>query len=121
MASTRKNRIELLQGTLDMLILQTLALEPMHGWGISQRIQQISRDVLQVNQGSLYPALHRLEEKGWIDAEWGVSENNRQAKYYALTPLGRKQLRHELSTWARFAEAVGKVVQATEKPAWIQG
>ena len=87
-----RQKQDLLQGTLDMLILQTLALEPMHGWGISQRIQQISRDVLRVNQGSLYPALHRLEQQGWIDAEWDASENNRQAKYYRLTRNGRRQL-----------------------------
>jgi PadR family transcriptional regulator PadR len=80
----------------------------------------VTADTFEIQEGVLYPALHRLEEKGWIDSEWGVSENNRQAKYYALTPLGRKQLRHELSTWARFADAVGKIVSATEKPAWVQ-
>ena len=85
----RKPKSDLLQGTLDLLILKTLELEPMHGWGISQRIQQISESVLQVNQGSLYPALHRLEEHGWITANWKTSENNRQAKYYALTKRGR--------------------------------
>src|SRR5271166_3971163 len=86
---------DLLQGTLDLLILKTLALEPMHGWGISQRIQQVSRDSLQVQQGSLYPALHRLEQQGWIASEWGTSENNRRAKYYRLTDSGRKQLKIE--------------------------
>src|SRR5215510_1137569 len=87
-----KTKSDLLQGTLDMLILKTLALEPMHGWGVSQRIQQISSGVLNINQGSLYPALYRLEDQGWIEAEWGSSDNNRQAKYYKLTRAGRKQL-----------------------------
>ena len=89
MASTPQS--DVLQGTLDLLILKTLALQPMHGWGISQRIQQVSNDVLQVNQGSLYPALHRLEVKGWIAASWGTSENNRRAKFYHLTAEGRRQ------------------------------
>jgi PadR family transcriptional regulator len=87
-----KTKSDLLQGTLDMLILKTLALEPMHGWGVSQRIQQISSGVLNINQGSLYPALYRLEDQGWIEAEWGSSDNNRQAKFYKLTRAGRKQL-----------------------------
>jgi PadR family transcriptional regulator, regulatory protein PadR len=95
-----------LQGSLDMLVLRTLLREPMHGWGISQRIQLLSRDILRVNQGSLYPALHRLEEKGWIAAEWGTSENNRRAKFYRLTATGRKQLERETSSWKDFAEAV---------------
>ena len=95
-----------LQGSLDMLVLRTLVREPMHGWGISQRIQLLSRDILKVNQGSLYPALHRLEEKGWISAEWGTSENNRRAKFYRLTAAGRKQLERETSSWEDFAEAV---------------
>lgn len=111
MAKTSKS--DLLQGTLDMLILKTLALGPQHGWGISQRIQQISEDVLQVNQGSLYPALHRLEEQGLIDAEWGVSDANRQAKYYNLTRAGRKQLDVEAAQWARITAAVGRVLDAT--------
>jgi PadR family transcriptional regulator, regulatory protein PadR len=97
---------ELLQGTLDLLILKTLSLGPEHGWGVAQRIQQMSRSVLQVNQGSLYPALHRLEEQGWIDAEWGVSDNNRRAKYYRLTAAGRKQLARETQSWTQFAAAV---------------
>ncbi|HEY3988698.1 MAG TPA: PadR family transcriptional regulator [Acidobacteriaceae bacterium] len=101
---------DLLQGTLDLLILRTLALEPMHGWGIAQRIQQLSRDVLQVGQGSLYPALHRLEYKGWIRAEWGTSENNRQARYYSLTRAGKKQLASELATWDRLSTAVALVL-----------
>jgi PadR family transcriptional regulator PadR len=104
---------DLLQGTLDMLILKTLALEPMHGWGISQRIQQISRDVLQINQGSLYPALHRLEQQGWIRSEWGVSENNRRARYYRLTPAGRRQLAEETANWERLAAAVTRILQTT--------
>ncbi len=102
--------IDLLQGTLDLLILKTLALEPMHGWGVAQRIQQLSQDVLQIGQGSLYPALYRLEYKGWIRSEWGKSENNRKAKFYRLTPAGRKQLEAELATWDRLSFAVGLVL-----------
>ena len=102
---------DLLQGTLDLLILRTLSGEPMHGWGISQRIQQVSKDVLQVNQGSLYPALHRLEQQGWIQAEWGESENNRRAKYYALTRAGKKQLDTELANWERLSSAIALVVR----------
>ena len=101
---------DLLQGTLDLLILRTLSSEPMHGWGISQRIQQLSKDVLQVNQGSLYPALHRLEQQGLIASEWGASENNRQAKYYELTRLGRKQLAAETENWERVAQAVARIL-----------
>ncbi len=107
------SRSDLLQGTLDVLILKTLANGQMHGWGISQRIQQLSEDVLAVNQGSLYPALHRLEEKGWIAAEWGSSENNRKARFYGLTRLGRRQLAEETESWERFAAAVGRVLAAT--------
>lgn len=101
---------DLLQGTLDLLILQTLASGPMHGWGVAQRIQQISKDMLQIGQGSLYPALHRLEYKGWISADWGNSENNRRAKFYELTETGRKQLETELETWTRLSEAIGLVL-----------
>ena len=101
---------DLLQGTLDLLILRTLALEPMHGWGIALRIQQLSREVLQVGQGSLYPALHRLEYKGWIRADWGISDNNRRARYYALTRAGKKQLDAELATLDRLSTAVGLVL-----------
>ena len=97
---------DVLQGTLDLLILKALSLEPMHGWGVAQRIQDVSGNVLQVNQGSLYPALHRLEHRGWIAAEWGTSENNRRAKFYRLTATGRKQLAAEQATWRRFAGAV---------------
>lgn len=106
-----KQKRELLQGTLDLLILKTLALEPMHGWGISQRIEQISQGVLSINQGSLYPALHRLEKQGWISSEWGSSENNRQAKYYNLTPTGKKQLAEETENWEQLATAVTLILQ----------
>lgn len=101
---------ELLQGTLDLLILKTLETGPRHGWGISLRIQAVSEDVLQVNQGSLYPALHRLEQQGLIAAQWGASENNRQAKYYELTRLGRKQLEAERKNWERLAGAVARIL-----------
>src|SRR6185503_1600529 len=106
-----KQKSDLLQGTLDMLILKTLALEPMHGWGISQRIQQISNGVLNINQGSLYPALYRLEQQGWISAEWGSSENNRQAKFYALTRTGRKQLTEETENWERLSTAISQILE----------
>ena len=105
------NQIDLLQGTLDLLILKTLALEPMHGWGIAQRIQQISQDVLQVGQGSLYPALHRLEQRGWIGAEWSTSDNNRRAKFYSLTRTGKNQLEKEMGEWERLSAAIAMVLQ----------
>jgi PadR family transcriptional regulator, regulatory protein PadR len=105
---------ELLQGTLDMLILKIVALAPVHGYGISQRIRQISRDVLQVQQGSLYPALHRLERRGWLEATWGESENGRQAKFYKLSAKGRRQLTKEESNWQRLAEAVMLIMQTAE-------
>jgi PadR family transcriptional regulator PadR len=105
-----KPKSDLLQGTLDVLILKTLELGAMHGWGISQRIQQVSESVLQVNQGSLYPALHRLEEQGLIEAEWGASENNRQAKYYALTASGKKQLADDTENWSRLSGAVDRIL-----------
>ncbi len=108
-----KQKSELLQGTLDLLILKTLALQPMHGWGITQRIQQISDGVLQVNQGSLYPALVRLEQQGWISSEWGTSENNRQAKYYKLTRSGRKQLNEETDNWKRVSNAIEQILGAS--------
>src|SRR6266446_6964292 len=107
----RQSRLDLLQGTLDLLVLRTLETSPMHGWAISQRIQQISQDVLQVNQGSLYPALHRLEHQGWIKAEWGVSELGRRARFYGLTVSGRKQLEHETDNWARLTAAIGRVLE----------
>jgi transcriptional regulator len=102
---------DVLQGTLDLLILKTVALEPMHGWGIAQRIQQVSRDVLRIQQGSLYPALYRLERKKWIRAEWGASENNRKAKFYALTNAGRQQLEKEMVDWDRLSSAVAMILQ----------
>jgi PadR family transcriptional regulator, regulatory protein PadR len=107
-----KEKSDLLQGTLDMLILKALQLEPMHGFGISVRIRQISRDVLQVEQGSLYPALYRLEEQGWITSEWGTSENNRKAKFYSLTRLGRRQLESEQANWSRLSSAINLVLDA---------
>lgn len=103
--------IDLPQGTLDLLILRTLALEPLHGWAISERIHQISSKVLFVQQGSLYPALHRLERKGWIKARWGSSENNRRAKFYELTRPGRKQLELEESTWRKLTAAVARILE----------
>ena len=102
--------VEILQGTLDLLILKTLALEPMHGWGIAQRIQQVSREVLQIQQGSLYPALYRLERKGWIRAAWGASDNNRRAKYYSLTKPGRAQLEKEMVDWERMSSAMALIL-----------
>jgi PadR family transcriptional regulator, regulatory protein PadR len=103
-------RIDLPQGTLDLLILRTLALEPLHGWAISERVQQISREVLQIQQGSLYPALHRLERRGWIKARWGTSDNNRRAKYYELTKSGSTQLEIEQDAWAKMTTAVARVL-----------
>lgn len=103
---------DLVQGTLDLLILKTVAHDKAHGWAIAQRIRQISRNVLQVNQGALYPALHRLEQQGWIRAEWGESENNRRAKYYSLTTAGRKYLEKEEANWERLSAAIGLVLKA---------
>src|SRR3974390_489994 len=102
---------DLLQGTLDMLILKAIAAEPQHGWAIAQRIQQISENVLQIGQGSLYPALHRLEYKGWIRAQWGASENNRKDRYHSLTAMGRKHLEFELDNWVRLTDAINLVLQ----------
>jgi transcriptional regulator len=106
-------QFDLLQGTLDMLILRTLSGDAMHGWGIAQRIEQMSGDVLKVNQGSLYPALYRLERQGLIDAEWGASENNRRAKYYSLTRAGRKRLAEEASQWERLSAAIAQIMTAS--------
>jgi transcriptional regulator len=106
-----KDNLDLLQGTLDLLILRTLEPGAMHGWGIAQRIQQVSEDVLRVNQGSLYPALYRLEREGWIAADWGASENNRRARFYRLTRAGRKQLEQETENWRRLAAAVARILQ----------
>lgn len=105
------SRIDLPQGTLDMLILRTVSLGPQHGWAISERVQQVSRDVLRIQQGSLYPALHRLERRGWIKARWGTSENNRRAKYYELTKSGRRQLEIEREAWDRLTVAVAQVLE----------
>ena len=107
-------KTDLLQGTLDLLILKTLAPEPMHGWGISLRIQQISRDVLRVNQGSLYPALHRLEVRRWITSEMGTSENNRRARFYRLTAAGRRRLEAETENWDRMSLAIARILRADE-------
>lgn len=106
------SKSDLLQGTLDLLILKTLAGGPMHGWGVAQRIHVLSNDILQVNQGSLYPALHRLEQQGLITAQWGASDNNRQAKFYELTRAGRKQLADETRNWERMAGAVARILEA---------
>ncbi len=101
---------DVLRGTLDLLILKTLTLEPMHGWGIGERIQQVSRGVLDVNQGSLYPALQRLEQRGWIESEWRTSDNNRRAKYYRLTTAGRRALGAETASWRRYVKAVDLIL-----------
>jgi PadR family transcriptional regulator PadR len=108
-----KPRNDLLQGTLDLLILKTLGLGAQHGWGISQRIQQMSEDALRVNQGSLYPALHRLEEQGWVASEWGTSDANREAKYYKLTRTGLKQLELETANWERVSAGIARILKAT--------
>lgn len=108
------DKSDLLQGTLDMLVLKIVALEPVHGYGIAQRIQQISRDVLQVQQGSLYPALHRLEKRGWLKADWRESETGREAKFYSLTRAGRKQLESETANWDRLAGAVALILKTAE-------
>lgn len=108
-----RSHVDLLQGTLDLLILKSASLGPLHGYGILLRIQQISGNALQIQQGSLYPALYRLEERGWITSEWGESENNRRAKYYRLTPAGRKQLRSETEYWKKFAGTVSMILDAT--------
>jgi PadR family transcriptional regulator PadR len=103
---------DLVQGTLDLLILKILALEPMHGWAVANRIRQMSKDVLQVNQGSLYPALHKLEQEGWIAAKWGKSEDNRRAKFYSLTRAGRQHLEREAANWQRLSAAIALIVEA---------
>ena len=105
---------DLVQGTLDLLLLKILALEPLHGWAISQRLKQVSGDVLQVSDGSLYPALHKLEQEGWIKSEWKPSENNRRAKFYSLTRLGRRQLERESANWDRLSSAISHVIKLTE-------
>ncbi len=110
---TPVKKTDLLQGTLDLLILKIVALGPVHGYGISQRIQQISKEVLQVQQGSLYPALHRLEERGWLEAEWGESENGRQAKFYKLSARGKRQLAEEEASWNRLSGAVALILETS--------
>jgi len=105
------DQTDVLQGTVDLLIMRTIALEPMHGWAIAQRIQQISEDLLRVQQGSLYPALHRLEHQGWITADWGVSENNRRARFYTITAVGRRRLADEEAHWSALTSAVGRVLK----------
>ena len=105
---------DLVQGTLDLLLLKILALEPLHGWAISQRLKQVSGDVLQVSDGSLYPALHKLEQEGWITAVWKPSENNRRAKFYSLTRLGRRQLEKETASWTRLSDAISVVIKLSE-------
>jgi len=107
---TSKQKADLLQGTLDLLILKALSLGPMHGYGVGQRIMQMAEEMLKIEEGSLYPALYRLEEKEWIKSEWGISENNRRARFYKLTPAGRKQLNIEEENWQRFVLAIGKVL-----------
>src|SRR6478672_7216366 len=106
--------VDLVQGTLDLLLLKILALQPLHGWAISLRLKQLSSDVLQVSEGSLYPALHKLEQEGWITAEWKQSENNRRAKFYSLTRLGRRQLEREAAAWTRLSQAISLVVRMRE-------
>ena len=105
---------DLLQGTLDLLLLKILALEPLHGWAIGQRLRQVSREVLQVSDGSLYPALHKLEQQGWIRSEWRPSENNRRAKFYSLTRLGRRHLEREAADWERLSAAISAIVRRNE-------
>ena|SRR6266550_5280272 len=112
-----KPTIDLLQGTLDLLILKTLSWGPAHGYAVARWIDQLTGEVLQVGEGSLYPALHRLEERDWVESEWRLSDNNRRAKFYRLTTKGRQQLRAETAMWAQFVDAVGRVLRATEQPA----
>jgi transcriptional regulator len=112
MPKLKADRNELLQGTLDLLVLKTVALGPEHGWGIAQRIRQVSGEIFQVNQGSLYPALHRLEERGWVASEWGVSDANRQAKFYRLTRAGERQLARETENWAEMASGMARILEA---------
>ena len=113
-------KMEMVKGTLDILILKALSWGSMHGYGVVRWIRETTDDALQVEEGALYPALHRMEERGWLQAEWGVSENNRRAKFYALTKLGRKQLQIGSSRWTTFAESVAKILNATDRPAWAE-
>ena len=116
-----RQSVDLLQGTLDLLILKTLSWGSTHGYGIARWIQDTTGDVLQIEEGSLYPALHRLEKRGWVASEWGASENNRRAKYYNLTSLGRRQLQSEASSWAAFSTAVSRVLTSRAQPSWANG
>ena len=116
-----KADIDMMHGTLDVLLLKTLSWGPMHGYGINRWLQQLTDDVLNIEDGSIYPALHRMESKGWIDSEWGLSDNNRRAKYYYLTSAGTKQLRAESAAWSLFSRAVSKVLAATAAPAGVAG
>ena len=116
----RPRKMELVKGTLDVLVLKSLSWGPMHGYAVTRWIRETSDDALQVEEGALYPALHRMEERGWLKAEWGVSENNRRAKFYALTEQGRKQLQIDSSRWTRFAESVAKILDATDRPVWAE-
>ena len=113
-----KASLDVVRGTLDVMILKTLSWGPLHGFAISQIILRQTAGALLVEEGALYPALYRMEAKGWLEAEWGVSQNNRRAKYYRLTPDGRRRLREEMKTWTHYAEAVGKVLTATSRPQW---
>jgi transcriptional regulator len=112
--------VEVFKGTLDVLILKTLSWGPTHGYAVSRWIRQVTDEALSIEEGALYPALHRLEQRGWVSAEWGLSDNNRRARYYRLTPQGRAQLRREVSGWDRFAAAVSKVLSSTDQPDWAR-
>lgn len=112
-------KIEMVKGTLDILILKSLSWGPMHGYAVTRWIRETTDDALQVEEGALYPALHRMEERGWLQAEWGISENNRRAKFYDLTALGKRQLQIGSSRWTTFAESVAKILSATDRPVWV--
>ncbi len=114
----KESKLEMIKGTLDVLILKSLSWGPMHGYAVSRWIRQITDNELQIEEGALYPALHRLERKEWLEAEWGLSENKRRAKFYRLTDNGRRQLQAETSSWTRFAEAVAKILNSSERPLW---
>jgi transcriptional regulator len=113
-------KMEMIKGTLDVLVLKSLSWGPMHGYAVSRWIRQVTDGALQIEEGALYPSLHRMERKEWLESEWGLSENNRRAKFYRLTREGRQQLRNEATSWARFAEAVAKILGATERPLWVE-
>jgi len=116
----KKPRIKLVKGSLDVMILKSLSWGRMHGYAVSRWIQEVTEEDLQIEEGALYPALHRLERRGWLEAEWGLSENNRRAKFYRLTAEGRRRLRAESASWTRFVAAVTKVLDATEQPVWVR-